>query len=186
MHEFNVNRVRPKKIISHFVAKNTGKLRKTCTACAACIKLFFERFAGVLRASAAVIALIFNISNAKSRGFRPKNCAILVQKERATREERAQKQRTCTAQRVTHACDFCAFYAGAGRVCCSKTASKFIETFANATENRESFPQISVQKALQSSGKPARPALHASTDCPNVLSSFCVRLRLRSRWSIRI
>ena len=69
-----------------------------------------------------------------------------MQKERTTHEERAQKQCTCTAQRVTNACDFYAFFAGAGRVCCAKTASNCIETFANSSGNRESFPQISVQR----------------------------------------
>ena len=37
-----------------------------------------------------------------------------MQKERATREERAQKQCTCTTQRVTQACDFSAFLQALG------------------------------------------------------------------------
>ena len=109
-----------------------------------------------------------------------------MQKERATCEESAQTQHTRTAQRVTHACDCCAFVASAGRVLCARSASNFIETCAIPSESREVFPQISVQKALQSSEIPARPAQHASNDCASALLAFCVRLRLRSRWFSRI
>ena len=122
----------------------------------------------------------------KSRGFRSKNCAVLVQKERATRKECVQKPRTCTAQRLTHACNFYASFAGAGRVWCARSASKFIETFTISRENREVFPQISVQRALLSSEKPARPAQHACNDCSSVSPAFCMHLRLRSCWSSKI
>ena len=116
----------------------------------------------------------------KTCTFRSKNCAVLVQKERATRKTCTKKPRTCTAQRVTHACNFCALFAGAGRVWCAKSASNFIETFAISRENREVFPQISVQRALLSSEKPARPAQHACNDCSSVSPAFCMHLRLRS------
>ena len=69
-----------------------------------------------------------------------------MQKARATRKERAQNQPTCVAHCVAHSFDVCAFWGGAGRVWCAKSAAKFIETFANSSENREVFPQISVQK----------------------------------------
>ena len=118
----------------------------------------FERFFRVLRASVAAIALIFKNFNAKIARFS-------IEKLRSFGAKRARHTRGMRAEAVhmhNTTCDTSLrlgrIVAGAGRVCCAKTAANVIETCAISSENREVFPQISVQKALLSSEKHKKPA----------------------------
>ena len=77
--------------------------------------------------------------HAKSREFRPNNCAILAPNARTRRGRGSQKQCTCLAGRVTPSCDFRTVSASAARVSCAKSAPNFIETSAIPTKKSEGF-----------------------------------------------
>ena len=65
----------------------------------------FLCFDGFARASAAVAALIFKFLHAKSRDFRPQNCAISAPNARSSHHKRAQKHLAQSICRATHTCD---------------------------------------------------------------------------------
>ena len=114
---------------------------RLCLFCASCAR------------SVAAIALIFKILHAKSREFRPQNCAISVLNVRKACKKSAQKQAGCLLRRVAHILTFCEVFASAGRVLRAKSAPKLIENFGISIDNREFWLQNSRQKTPQISGK---------------------------------
>ena len=98
--------------------------------------MFFNESA---RAFAAAGAQKFKNLHAKSREFRPQNCAILAPDAHTRRGRGAQNQCTCLAGRATPSCDFCTVSAGAGRVSRAKSAPNFIETSEISTVKSDVF-----------------------------------------------
>ena len=78
---------------------------------------------GFARESVAVMALISKFLHAKSRDFRPQNCAISAPNARSTRNKRAQNQIMHFMCRATLFCEFFTVFAGAGRVSRAKIAA---------------------------------------------------------------
>ena len=74
---------------------------------------------GSARDSVAVMALISKFLYAKSRDFRPQNCAISAPNARSTHHKRAQKHLAHSLCRATHTCDclycFCKRWARVAR-----------------------------------------------------------------------
>ena len=94
--------------------------------------MFFNESA---RAVAAAGAQKFKNLHAKSREFRPQNCAISVPTVRAGRKKCAQTHSKGFKSHATHCCASGQGFAGAGRVSRAKIALKLIETLAILTKH---------------------------------------------------
>ena len=79
---------------------------------------------GFARESVAVLALISKFLHAKSRDFRPQNCAISAPNARSSHHKRAQKHLAQSICRATHTCDclhcFCKRWARVARQNCAE------------------------------------------------------------------